>query len=297
MNQKNTFDFAPLSVGTMRIGDWGARMNTQQIEAFINGCLEIGLTDFDHADIYGGYTTEEDFGRALQSNPALKDQIKLITKCGIRMKAENRPDHQIKSYDLGANHIRKSVENSLKVLNADKIDLLLLHRPDILIHPEEVAEVFSELKKAGKVLHFGVSNFTTSQFELLNSYTRLVTNQIEISVTHLEGFTDGSLDQCMQHKIRPMAWSPLGGGSIMGTTEEKRIQRIQKVGNNLAEKYGLTLDQILLTWLLKHPSKIIPVLGTSKIERVKSAHEATKIELSREEWYELLEASVGHEVA
>lgn len=297
MQEENTFEFAPLSIGTMRIGDWGAKLSTKETEAFIEGCLELGLTDFDHADIYGGYTTESDFGKALKANPSLKSQVKLITKCGIKMMSENRPDHKIKSYDLGAEHIIKSVENSLNELQVDYLDVLLLHRPDLLIDPEEVATVFEKLKKEGKVLNFGVSNFTTSQFELLNSYTPLVTNQIEVSIQHLNAFHDGTLDQCMLKKIRPMAWSPLGGGGIMGNPTDERSVSIQKVATELGNKYNASIDQILIAWLIKHPSGIIPVLGTSKTERIKTAYEALKIELSREEWYQLLESSVGNEVA
>lgn len=297
MQKENTFEFAPLTVGTMRIGDWGAKLSTKETEAFIEGCLELGLTDFDHADIYGGYTTESDFGKALKANPALKTKVKLITKCGIKMISENRPDHKIKSYDLGADHIIKSVENSLNSLQVDYLDVLLLHRPDLLIDPEEVAEVFENLKKQGKVLNFGVSNFTTSQFELLSSFTPLITNQIEISVQHLNAFNDGTLDQCMLKNIKPMAWSPLGGGGILGEASDEKSVRIRKIVEELAQKYGAGTDQILIAWLLKHPAGIIPVLGTSRTERIKSAFDSLKIKLTREEWYQLLEASVGHEVA
>jgi len=297
MQYKNTFDFAPLAVGTMRLGDWGAKMNTSQIESFIEGCLELGLTDFDHADIYGGYTTEADFGEVLKNRSGLKDQIKLITKCGIKMMSENRPQHHIKSYDLGAEHIRASVDQSLKSLNVDKIDLLLLHRPDLLIDPHEIATEFEELKKQGKVLQFGVSNFSPAQFDLLNSFTPLVTNQVEVSITHLDAFGDGTLDQSLTKGLRPMAWSPLGGGGIMGSSSDARINRIQATGSELAQKYNASLDQILLAWLLRHPAGIIPVLGTSKLNRVASALKSTEINLSREEWYQLLEASTGEEVA
>ncbi len=297
MADKEKFEFAPLTIGTMRLGQWGAKMNTNELEKFIEGCIELGFTDIDHADIYGHYTTEDEFGKLLKAKPSLKGKINLITKCGIRMIADNRPAHKIKSYDLGANHIRSSVENSLKALSVESIDLLLLHRPDLLMSPYEIAEVFQELKQAGKVKHFGVSNFTTSQFHLLNSFTPLVTNQVEASITHLTPFNDGTFDQCILNNIRPMIWSPLGGGAIFGDDKDDRINRIKQIANQLAQKHDAKLDQLLMAWLLKHPSKMVPVLGTTKIERVKHIKEALGIKLSREEWYELLEASTGHEVA
>lgn len=295
MGIKN-FEFSRLIIGTMRLGDWGVKMDTASLESFVEECLALGLKDFDHADIYGDYTTEQDFGALLTIRPDLRDKIRLTTKCGIKMLSPNRPDHKIKSYDSSKLHILQSVENSLKVLKTDFIDLLLIHRPDFLMNPQELAEAFESLQKAGKVLHFGVSNFTTSQFELLHSYFPLVTNQIEISISHLQPFYDGSLDQCLKYNIVPTAWSPLGGGVLFQDTKDERVLRIRKTGMALAEKYEAQLDQILLAWLMKHPSGIIPVLGTSRISRVKSALAACNIKLSHEEWYELWQASVGTEV-
>ena len=182
---------SPFIIGAMRIGKWGQQFTTDQMEAFIKDCLELDLKDFDHADIYGDYTTEEDFGKVLQQQPHLRAEMRLITKCGIKMVASNRPDHQFKSYDSSANHIRLSVENSLKNLQTDYLDLLLLHRPDYLLDPEEVAEVFTQLKQEGKVLSFGVSNFSVSQFNLLNDYFSLVTNQVEISIQNRSAFDNG----------------------------------------------------------------------------------------------------------
>ncbi len=295
MGIKN-FELSRLIIGTMRLGDWGVKMDTANLESFVEECLALGLKDFDHADIYGDYTTEQDFGALLTIRPDLRDKIRLTTKCGIKMLSPNRPDHKIKSYDSSKLHILQSVENSLKVLKTDFIDLLLIHRPDFLMNPQDLAEAFESLQKAGKVLHFGVSNFTTSQFELLHSYFPLVTNQIEISISHLQPFYDGSLDQCLKYNIVPTAWSPLGGGVLFQDTKDERVLRIRKTGMALAEKYGAQLDQILLAWLMKHPSGIIPVLGTSRISRVKSALAACNIKLSHEEWYELWQASVGTEV-
>lgn len=287
-----------LIFGTMRLGAWGANMNTVEYEKMIQESIELGVTTFDHADIYGHYTTEGEFGKVLKKQPSLRQKMELITKCGIKMVTPNRPNHKIKSYDTSQAHIIKSAENSLQELGTDYLDLLLIHRPSPLMQPAEIAEAFFKLKKQGKVKYFGVSNFTPSQFSLLNQCFELVTNQIEISINRLEPFTDGTLDQCLEKGIKPMAWSPLGGGKVFTELEDVSIQRIRKVGMKLMEKYEAKgLDQILLAWLLKHPAGILPVLGTTKIQRLEAAVEALNIELTDEEWFELLEASVGRRVA
>lgn len=289
-------EISPLIIGTMRLGAWGEKFDARQWMKFIEQCLEIDLDTFDHADIYGDYTTEEDFGHVLKENPSLRDQMKIITKCGIKKVSENRPSHQIKSYDSSADHIRFSVENSLKYLNTDRIDLLLLHRPDFLMDPDEVADAFAEINKEGKVLEFGVSNFTPSQFDLLHSQYPLVTNQVQVSITHLEPFIDGTLDQALKLKVRPTAWSPLGGGTLFSDNKPDADQRIWETAQPLKSKYDLKLDQLLLAWLLQHPSGIIPVLGTSKIERISSAKKALNVKLDREDWYRLWQASTGEKI-
>ena len=292
----SSIEFSPIIVGAMRLGVWGVDMSTDQLEKYIDQCLELGLQDFDHADIYGHYTEEGRFGQVIRRRPDLKSKIRLTTKCGIKMLSDNRPSHKIKSYDSGKTHIIASAENSLKELGVDCMDLYLIHRPDYLMDPAEIAEAVENLKKAGKIKHFGVSNFTPSQFDLLNSYTPLATNQIELSLLHLNALDDGILDQCKKHNISPTAWSPFGGGSIFSDKEDSRVQRIRKTASELGETHGASIDQILLAWLFRHPSGIVPIVGSSKIERIKSAAEAAQIQLSREEWYELLEASRGEEV-
>lgn len=291
-----SLQFSPIIIGTMRLGIWGVDMSTKELEKYIDQCLELGLKDFDHADIYGHYTEEARFGAVIKKRPDLKSKLQITTKCGIKMLAENRPQHKIKSYNSGKAHIIASAENSLKELGLECLDLYLIHRPDYLMDPAEIAEAVENLKKAGKIKAFGVSNFTSSQFELLNAYTPLATNQIEISLLALEALDDASLDQCMRHKIPPTAWSPFGGGSIFSDQEDPRIKRIRKTATELGEKHGASIDQILLAWLYRHPSGIIPIVGSSKIERIQQAAEAAKIRLSREEWYELLQASRGEEV-
>lgn len=288
--------FSPVIAGTMKWGAWGAKFNEQDYLAMITHCIECGVTTFDHADIYGHYTVEEEFGNALKLDPSLRSKIQLISKCGIMMLSPNREGYTIKHYDTSAAHIRASVERSLTNMHTDYLDTLLLHRPDPLMNGEEVCEIFTALKQEGKVLHFGVSNFSVSEVDLIHSCFPLITNQIEISVIRLAPFTDGTLDQCQRARIIPMAWSPLGGGNIFNSTEE-RDKRIVAVAQILASKYNSSPAQILLVWLLQHPSGILPVLGTAKAHRVKEAMDSVSIKITREEWFMLWRASTGKEVA
>lgn len=286
----------PLIAGTMKWGSWGAKFSTSEYLSMIHECLESGIETFDHADIYGGHTVEEEFGAALQQDPGLRNRIQLISKCGIQMLSPNRTGYSIKHYDTGREHILASVERSLQNLHTDHLNLLLIHRPDPLMDPAEIAEAFTLLKDQGKVLLFGVSNFSASQMEMINQDFKIITNQLEISIVRLQPFTDGTLDYCIINKIIPMGWSPLGGGNIF-ISKDERDKRIVAVAEILAERYAVTPPQVLLAWLLKHPSNIIPVLGTAKASRVKEAAEATKLNLSREEWFMLWRASTGEEVA
>ena len=281
----------------MRLGAWGSDMSTDELEKYIDACVDLGLRDFDHADIYGHYTEEERFGRVLKRRPDLKSKVQITTKCGIKLVSENRKDHQIKSYDSTMEHIIWSAENSLTQLGLSSLDVLLIHRPDVLLNPHEVAEAFSRLKEAGKVLHFGVSNFSTSQVELLHSFTPLITNQLEISILQRRAFTDGTLDQCQRLGLHPTAWSPFGGGGIFKEENDANVENIKKAAKILRGKYDASLDQILLAFLLKHPARIIPILGSTKIERIKFAKEALDIKLSHQDWYRLWEAAIGEEVA
>ena len=288
--------FSPLIIGTMRLGEWGANMPTEELEQFIDQCVEMGFIDFDHADIYGHYTEEENFGRVLARRPDLKQKVRITSKCGIKLITERRPSHSLKSYDSTPQHIITSVENSLKALAVEQIEVMLLHRPDYLMNVEEIAEAFERLKTSGKVGAFGVSNFTTAQVELLHTYTPLVTHQVEISLMHRNALEDGTLEQCQRLNILPTAWSPFGGGSIFSDTQTTQNARIREVASKLGKKYNAGIDQILLAWIYKHPAGIIPIVGSTKIERIERAKAAGAIQLSHEEWYELLEAAVGAEV-
>jgi predicted oxidoreductase len=279
----------------MRWGVWGEKFTTSQYEQIINQCLAIGLDIFDHADIYGHYTTEADFGHALKGNTSLRNQIKIITKCGINMLTPNRPHHAIKSYDTSATHITKSVEQSLQNFHTDYIDTLLIHRPDILMHVEDIAATITTLKTAGKIKSFGVSNFTTSQVALLNKYIPIEHHQVEISVTNLNAFDNGVLDQCQLENIEAQSWSPMGNGIFTEKTEQHT--RILSEAESLAKTYECSVNQVLLAFLYAHPSQIVPVIGTTKFERIQEAAKAMEIELTREDFYKLWTASTGKEVA
>jgi predicted oxidoreductase len=281
----------------MKWGEWGSSFSTAHYGNMIRQCLDLGVTTFDHADIYGNYTTEAEFGQAIRETPSLRDEMQLITKCGICMVTANRPEHLIKHYNTSAAHIIRSAEKSLQNLHTDHIDLLLIHRPDPLMDPHQIAEAFSKLKEAGKVLHFGVSNFNPAHVSILHALFPVEVNQVEISLLHRDAIYNGVLDQCIQEGIMPQSWSPLGGGRIHADAEDEPGRRIHAMSEILAEKYGARFDQILLAWLMHHPAGIQPVIGTTRIERIRDAMLARAIKMTREEWFMLLRAATGHEVA
>ena len=268
---------------------WNDASSTD-VEQLIKTSLDVGITSFDHADIYGDYNNEKIFGGALRKNKAIRRDIQLITKCGIQLISGKRPDTWIKHYDTSKAHILASVDTSLKNLGTDYIDLLLIHRPDPLMDPEEVSEAFGLLKQNGKVLHFGVSNFTATQFEMLQSYLPfpLVTNQLEVSLNKLDVLYDGTLDVMLKHKASPMAWSPLGGGKLMTASSLLWPKK---------DKYKATETQLSLAWLLKHPSGIFPVIGTTQPERIVESAKAVEIDLERQDWFEMLKIASGKDVA
>ena len=294
---KNGLRFSPLVAGVMKWGEWGANHSPQEILKLIEASIDCGVTTFDHADIYGGYSTEELFGEALKLDSGIRNRMELVSKCGIRMPSERRPENRIKSYDTTESYIIHSVECSLKNLNIDFLDLLLIHRPSPLMSFHEMASAFDKLIQSGKVRAVGVSNFMPHQFESLNKLYPLVTNQIEISTLARDPFLNGQLDQAQVLGFSPMAWSPLGGGSFFTEKENTdQIKRLKSVASGLMEKYEVGLDQILLAWLLHHPSKIIPVLGTSKQSRIASSVDALKIKMEDQDWFALWQAAEGQEV-
>jgi predicted oxidoreductase len=282
--------------GCMRWGAWGARFSTTEYDRLIRACLDEGITTFDHADIYGGYTTEAEFGHALQASPELRGRLQLITKCGICLVSNERPHHRLKHYDTRASHLITSVEASLRNLRTDRIDLLLIHRPDPLMDAEEVGEALRRLMQEGKVLAVGVSNFSPSQTELLNRWVGLAAHQVELSLSHPEPFFDGLLDSCRLLGLTIQAWSPLGGlltglGDAVG-----RMERVRLAVQRVALTYGLLEEQVLIAWLLHHPFGIRPVLGTTRMDRLRAAVAAEQVSLDRQDWFSLLEAAMGREV-
>lgn len=289
-------EFSELVQGYWRLGEWG--MTAQERLTFLKQHLELGITTVDHADIYGNYECEQLFGEALALEPSLREQLQIVTKCDIKLCSAKFPERKINHYDTSAAHIYQSVNNSLERLRVNEIDVLLIHRPDVLMDADEVAEAFTELHKVGKVKHFGVSNFSPAQFELLQSRLGkpLVTNQVEINPLNFDVAHDGTLDQMQMLRTRPMAWSCLGGGAIFNADSEQ-AQRVRAVLEELREELGAeSIDQVIYAWVRALPSKPLPIIGSGKIERVQAAVDALDLTLSREQWYRVWVASKGHGV-
>lgn len=284
--------FSKIIAGTMTWGIWGKNLDKNQMIDLINSCIETGITTFDHADIYGNYTTEAAFGNAFGESQIKRKDIQLISKCGIQKQSENR-NTTIKHYNYSKAHIIWSAEQSLKNLKTDYLDLLLLHRPSPLMQVDEIAEAIEKLKSEGKILDFGVSNFTPSQTDLIQTKLKVNYNQIEFSVTHFEPMLDGSLDHMQMHNIKPMCWSPMG--SIFKQIDEKSI-RIKKLATKLSTKYNVEMDVLLLAWILKHPSGILPVFGTADKNRITNLMKATEVNLELEDWFAFWTESAGNPI-
>lgn len=288
--------FSELVQGYWRLAEWG--MTTQQRLAFLEQHLELGITTIDHADIYGGYQCETLFGEALALKPSLRQQLQIVTKCDINLCNTKYPQRRINHYDTSKLHITESVNNSLANLQIENIDLLLIHRPDVLMDADEVAAAFAELKQQGKVNNFGVSNFAPAQFDLLQSRLDqpLVTNQVEINPLNFEVAHDGTLDQLQMKRIRPMAWSCLAGGDIFNGSSEQHI-RVRATLTEIAAEIGAdSIDQVIYAWIRCLPSHPIAIMGSGNIERVRSAVAALNFSLSREQFYRVWVASKGHGV-
>jgi predicted oxidoreductase len=284
------------AAGLWRLTQWN--LDAPGLLDWTKQVLGMGISVFDLADIYGDYQVEARFGEVLALDRAIRERIFLITKCGIKLTSAQRPEHRVKHYDTSSAHIIASVENSLRQMHTDRIDLLLIHRPDPLLDADETAAAFVALKQSGKVLNFGVSNFIPAQFELLASrlHFPLLTNQVEFSALHVDPIYDGTFDQCQRLRLSPMAWSPLAGGALIGGAGEAAVRvrtALQSIGRDLG---GLTVDQIALAWIIAHPARVIPVLGSSNLDNIKNAVRASSIKLTREQWFTVLAAAQGHEV-
>jgi len=283
---------SPIIAGTMNWGVWDKNLNTSEMANLIHVCFENKITTFDHADIYGGYTTEASFGKALTESKIGREKIQLISKCGIQHISENRKN-KVKHYDYSKDYIIWSVENSLKNLHSDYLDVLLLHRPSPLMNSDEIAEAVEKLKADGKILDFGLSNFTPSQTDLIRSKTEVSYNQVQFSATDFEAMLNGSLDHMQVNNIRPMAWNPLGTVFRENTDQTKRLKTLLA---DLVSKYHVGSDTILLSWILQHPAKIIPIAGTVNVSRLQQLFKATEFKLEREEWFSIWTESMGNQV-
>lgn len=288
----NRFELSPIVAGLWRITEW--KLGVQERVRWIEQALALGITTFDHADIYGDYRAEGLFGEALQASPDLRRRMQLVTKCGIRLRSAQKP-YRINYYDTGAAYVSAQVEQSLRNLHTEQLDLVLVHRPDYLMDAAALAETFTQLTRKGKVAHWGVSNHSTSQFALLNQHHPLVTNQVELSPLQMHALDDGTLDQAQQLGLRPMIWSPLAGGRLF-TGEDEPATRVRAEMSAIAARYGISLTTLAFAWVLRHPSRPYPITGTGRIDGLRDAVAALNVQLDVEDWYAIWTASKGHSV-
>jgi predicted oxidoreductase len=287
-------ELSRIVAGMWRMTEWG--MSVEQRVAFIERCIALGVTSFDHADIYGGYGVESLFGDALRLQPSLRDRIELISKCGIKLVSPQRPQHTIQHYDTSAAHITASVEQSLRQLGTDRLDLLLIHRPDPLMDFDEVARTFEDLRQAGKVRHFGVSNFSRHQFEALDRRIKLATNQVEFSPLHTAPMFDQTFDGLQDLGVSPMIWSPLAGGRLFNGGED-HADNLRLVIKGIADQMSQPFASVVFAWIMQLPSRPVPLTGTGRIEAIQVAVAGAQFTLSRSDWFSILRAARGHEVA
>lgn len=289
-----SLELSPIVAGAWRMAEW--QMSAEQRLGWIHTCLDRGFSSFDHADIYGGYQVEALFGEALALAPGLRERMQLVSKCGIQLISPARPGNAIKHYDTSAAHVRTSVENTLRALRTDRLDLLLIHRPDALLDADELATCFEGLRASGKVLHFGVSNFTPAQFELLHSRIALTTNQVECSPLHLDPINDGTFDQAQRLRVAPMIWSPLAGGALF-TRQDEHAQKLRWIMGEVAGQHGVSLGTLALAWLMRLPCRPLPVVGSHRLQALDEARAAATLKLGAQDWYRVWTAAAGREVA
>ncbi|WP_431637302.1 aldo/keto reductase [Dyella sp. KULCS107] len=285
-------ELSPIVAGLWRLTEW--QLDVPGRVRWIEQAMELGISSFDHADIYGDYRAEALFGEALKAAPGLRRRMQLVSKCGIRLRSADRP-YRLNHYDTSAAYVRAQVERSLVNLHTDQLDLVLIHRPDYLMDAAALAETFRTLTAEGKVLHWGVSNHRASQFELLHRHYPLATNQIELSPLALDALDDGTLDQAQALGLRPMVWSPLAGGRLF-SGEEPRAVRVREEMGAIAARLGVSLATLAYAWVLRHPSQPHPITGTGRIEGLAEAVAALSLPLEAEDWYAIWTASQGHPV-
>jgi predicted oxidoreductase len=285
--------FSRIVLGFWRLLDWN--LTDDELLKFIEECLDLGITTYDHADIYGNYTVEAKFGDALKKKPSLRNKMQIITKCGIVYKSETA---RVKYYNYSEKYIIQQVEKSLKNMGTDYIDTLLLHRPSPFMNPEEVSKAFEKLHNSGKVRTFGVSNTLPNEYRMLKSYLTvpLITDQVELSPLNMENIENGVMNLCLEERIHPMIWSPLAGGRIFTSTEEEAA-RLRETMEVIREEIGAdNIDQVAFAWLLSHPAGLIPITGSGEIGLVKRPVNALKYELTPEQWFMIWTAVKGHKV-
>lgn len=285
-------ELSPIVAGLWRLTEW--QLDVPGRVRWIEQAMELGISSFDHADIYGDYRVEALFGEALKAAPGLRRRMQLVSKCGIRLRSADRP-YRLNHYDTSAAYVRAQVERSLVNLHTDQLDLVLIHRPDYLMDAAALAETFRTLTAEGKVLHWGVSNHSASQFALLHQCHPLQTNQLEFSPLALQALDDGTLDQAQQLGLRPMIWSPLAGGRLF-TGEDERARRVRLAMQPIADRLGISLATLAYAWILRHPSRPHPITGSGRIDALGEAVAALQITLDAEDWYAIWTASQGHPV-
>lgn len=294
LTREGGLEMSRIVAGMWRMTEW--KMSVEERVAFIEQCLEMGVTTFDHADIYGDYGVETLFGEALRARPSLRERIELVSKCGIRLLSRKHPGHAIQHYDTSASHIVASAEASLRQLHTDRLDLLLIHRPDPLMDFDEVAEAFTRLQQSGKVRHVGVSNFTRHQFEALNRRVPLATNQVEFSPMFTAPMFDETFDGLQDLRIAPMVWSPLGGGRLFASHDE-RAATLRLAIEDVAARLEKPFASVVFAWIMALPSRPIPLTGSGRIAAIAEAVAGTTFRLERNDWFRILRAARGHEVA
>lgn len=292
-------EFSRVVYGTWRLLDGPeAAPSAQEVNRRLHCCVELGMTTIDTAEIYGGYDVEEALGAALALTPGLRDQLEIVTKAGIYVPTARHPERRTAHYNATGARLLKSLEKSLRLLRTDRVELLLVHRPDWLTAADDTAAGLNQLVRDGKIGSAGVSNYTAAQFALLNSRMErpLVTNQVEFHLLHMDPIIDGTLNQCEQLRIAPMAWSPLAGGRLFDRSIEAS-RRVQLAATTMADRYeGASLEMLAYAWILAHPSRPLPIVGTNRVDRMEAAARAARCVLDREDWYALWEAAQGRRV-
>ncbi len=289
-------EFSRMVYGTWRLLD--TKPTAQEINRRLHACVDLGITTIDTAEIYGLYEVESALGAALALSPGLRDKLEIVTKAGIYVPCAYHPERQTAHYNAAGARLVKSLEKSLRLLGTDRVELFLVHRPDWLTRADDTAAGLNQLLRSGKIHAAGVSNYSASQFDLLTARMEkpLATNQLEFHLLHHDPIHDGTFHQCEKQGVLPMAWSPLAGGRLFDS-KNAAAQRLALAAQNLAARYGgATLEQLAYAWVMAHPSRPLPVIGTNKLERIQSAVEADKITLAHEDWYALWEAAQGRRV-